>query len=643
MSTPALYMNGKPMTLARRIGKGGEGEVYVLANNPDLAVKFYTIKDLKERQAKITAMIKNKLADNTKLVAFPKAIASKKDGSFAGFVMRLVTDHKPLFELYSPGARKQNFPKADYRFLVRAASNIAVAVAQIHKAGCVIGDINHSGILVSSAAVAAFIDADSFQISEGGLNHPCLVGVPEYTPPELQGQSLRKIVRTADHDAFGLAVVIFQLLFMGRHPFIGIHDGGDMALDKAIREHRFAYSLKREVGMVPPPGACTLRDVPKPLAELFERAFAPERTKKRPNAVQWAAALQKSESELIECASNQLHYHYRAASRCPWCHMEEELSVALFLPNLIQAMTFQTGRFNIEAFWKDVEAITIPKPEDFVPVVPNKTVKPSIRARLFKLRKKLLQPLLATMLVINSLTYLFDHALVFVSGAVSLFLIYIMMREKAATFIEIQMQSTAKWQEALKEWNNRVEFSKFKAAKDKLAATHQEFMKLKTDVEKRIKDAHSSKHNPQITDHLSQFNIGKAKLKGLGEAKVLVLASYGIDTAAGIIESKIRAIPGFGRANTQILLDWRKSLESNFHYVPRPNSVDMHAVRRIHSDVQVKSQSLQKELEAGRLELEQVAKSITAFRTTLDPKIVKPYFARKRAIEDLKYLGLTIP
>lgn len=643
MTTPSLYMNGQPMALARRIGKGGEGEVYVLANNPDLAVKVYTIKDLKKRQAKILAMIKNGLAENTKLVAFPKAVASKKDGSFAGFVMRLVADHKPLFELYSPGARKQNFPKADYRFLVRAASNIAIAVAQIHKSGCVIGDINHSGILVSSAAVAAFIDADSFQISEGGLNHPCLVGVPEYTPPELQGQSLGKIVRSSDHDAFGLAVVMFQLLFMGRHPFIGSYGNGDMALDKAIKEHRFAYSLNRDVGMVPPPGASTLRDVPKPLAGFFERAFAAERTKPRPTAVQWAEALQKSENELIECVSNQLHYYYRSAPHCPWCHMEKELSVALFLPHLIPALTFQTGRFNIDVFWKDVEAITIPKPETFMPVVPNKTVKPSIRARLFKLRRALLQPLLATLLVINGLTYWFDHALVVISGVASLLLVTILLREKAATFVDHQKQATAKWQEALKDWNSRAELTKLKATKDKLVATHREFMKLKTDVEQRIKDAHTSKHNPQVNDHLSQFNIGKAKLKGLGEAKVLVLASYGIDTAAGIVESKIRAIPGFGRANTQILLDWRKSLESNFHYVPKPNAVDMQAVRRIHSDVQVKSQSLQKQLEAGRLELDQLAKSITAFRTTLDPKIVKPYFARKQAIEDLKYLGLSVP
>lgn len=65
----------------------------------------------------------------------------------------------------------------DYRFLVRSAANVAVAVAKVHEAGAVVGDINHSGILVSDKATAALIDADSFQFGE---RHLCRVGVPEY-------------------------------------------------------------------------------------------------------------------------------------------------------------------------------------------------------------------------------------------------------------------------------------------------------------------------------------------------------------------------------------------------------------------------------------------------------------------------------
>src|SRR3546814_5244737 len=63
-----------------------------------------------------------------------------------------------------------------------------------------------SSDLVSPTATVALIDADSFQLTHNGSQYLCAVGVPEYTPPELQGRSLKSIVRTQDHDAFGLEI-----------------------------------------------------------------------------------------------------------------------------------------------------------------------------------------------------------------------------------------------------------------------------------------------------------------------------------------------------------------------------------------------------------------------------------------------------
>ena len=58
----------------------------------------------------------------------------------------------------------------------------------------------------------------------------------------------------ADHDRFGLAVLIFHLLMMGRHPFSGVYlDKGDMPLEKAIREGRFAPRASNSRGEAPGP------------------------------------------------------------------------------------------------------------------------------------------------------------------------------------------------------------------------------------------------------------------------------------------------------------------------------------------------------------------------------------------------------
>ncbi len=90
------------------------------------------------------------------------------------------------------------------------------------------------------------IDCESFQWTANGKRFACEVGVETFTPPELQGKNFREVIRTINHDSFGLAVMVFLLLFMGRHPFAGRFLGrGDMPIPRAISEFRFAYSAMR--------------------------------------------------------------------------------------------------------------------------------------------------------------------------------------------------------------------------------------------------------------------------------------------------------------------------------------------------------------------------------------------------------------
>jgi DNA-binding helix-hairpin-helix protein with protein kinase domain len=70
-------------------------------------------------------MVGGGLATKTDLVAYPGEIATDPSGKFVGFLMRLVSGYRPLHELYSPKSRQRHFPKADYRFVVRAALNVA--------------------------------------------------------------------------------------------------------------------------------------------------------------------------------------------------------------------------------------------------------------------------------------------------------------------------------------------------------------------------------------------------------------------------------------------------------------------------------------------------------------------------------------
>lgn len=213
------------VSVAELIGKGGEGTVHTIKGRQGQAVKIYNASLRAKREDKVRAMVGEGLAVKTDLIAYPGEIVSDRRGHFLGFVMRLVSGYRPLHELYSPKSRQRHFPKADYRFIVRAALNVARAVGMVHQTGCVIGDLNHSGVLAAEDATVALIDADSFQFRHNGKSYPCVVGVPDFTPPELHGKNLETVERTIAHDNFGLAVAIFHLLFMGRHPYAGRYKG----------------------------------------------------------------------------------------------------------------------------------------------------------------------------------------------------------------------------------------------------------------------------------------------------------------------------------------------------------------------------------------------------------------------------------
>lgn len=518
MSPSPLFSDGRPMRLGKMIGKGGEGEVYALADDPDRAVKVYGTPDA-EREAKVRAMVARRLSDGSDLIAFPEAVVTTGHGRFAGFVMRLVKGHTSLHELYSPGSRKIHFPKADYRFTVRAALNIARGVAKVHDLGAVIGDINHSGVLISDRAVAALIDADSFQF---GRDHLCRVGVPEYTPPELQGRSLSGIVRTTDHDAFGLAVVLFQLLFMGRHPYVGRYSGGDMPIERAIAERRFAYSTLRDVGMSPPPGTARLADFPAPVRAAFEAAFAAGPAP-RPTAAQWVAILKEFEGGLNRCGKNEVHYHPGAPGSCVWCRMEQQIGILLFLPSFTlggggNVADPGAAGFNLGQVWAAIEAVRLPDPATIEPQLPSVATEPSsevadFRRELWKGRGVGLVLLLAAVAVLVGKPVLW---IVYVPmgwfGLVAAF----QKGRPPARFADRYVRAETAFRGAVSDWRRRIGFEEARQLRASLEDARADLIALPQDVARRTAEYEANRRDAQLHDFLETYPIRRAAIRGWG-------------------------------------------------------------------------------------------------------------------------------
>ena len=647
MKSEEVFVGGNPYTLGKRIGKGGEGEVFQLEASKPLALKRYT--DNVSREAKISAMVDMALAEKSPNVAFPVSVARSKDGTFIGFVMRLVSDHKPLHDLYSPGSRKIHFPQADFRFLVRSAANIARSIASVHQSGCVIGDINHSSMLVSTKGTVSLIDADSFQITTTTNQFLCKVGVPEYTCPELQGQNLSNTLRTSNHDCFGLAIVIFQVLFMGRHPFVGtVREGEIPPLHENIKSFRYVYSDKRNVGMDQPPGTPSIRDFSNTFSELFETAFSKAGVLKRPDATQWILALDELEKSLVKCDVNPLHFLPGDTSECPWCEMENQLSTLLFLP-YYPAGPIAEGRdpgalnFNLDQIWKAIELIVVPTSTS--PKFNGSTPSPSASAVAAKPKK--IESTNSVFLAIGAIVGLIFLPQLFI---IWLPLIYWGFSKNTSTtsldekpFLSAYKSAERRWLDDLSNWQRRIGLLDLTALREELVKVKSEYRALLGSEEAEIQKYRADRKNKQLNAFLDGFNIANAKIKGIGPAKQAVLASYGVDTAADISLNKLLSIPGFGPETSKPLVNWRSSIERRFVFQQIETVSERQEIARLRASTQLKLANLRKVLIAGRTNLETRSTNVRNALSHADSALKLAYDNFQQTKVDLELLNIEIP
>lgn len=380
---PIVYdSQGSIVPLGRSLGVGGEGTVYEVLGDPARVVKLYHTPVDAERTEKLRALCQLRTDALQRLAAWPIDTLSGPRGHITGLSMPRVSG-KPIHLLYGPRSRRKEFPQADWTFLLHAATNLARAFAVVHEHGHVLGDVNHENARVTDQAMIRLIDCDSFQITWNDRTFLCGVGVSTHVPPELQAGSLR-VRRTANHDLFGLAVLIFQLLFLGRHPFSGKHAGpGEISLEEAVQGFRFAYK-RSAAARLQPPNTPGLWVVSEEVATFFERAFARSGAQDgaRPSARAWVHALEAI--RLVTCALHGRHTYLSSLPHCPWCEIERSSGIMFFRPA-------RTGKFNLEGVWSQIVEVLPPAPQLPVPAPGVFPISPSAaalrKARRLKLQK----------------------------------------------------------------------------------------------------------------------------------------------------------------------------------------------------------------------------------------------------------------
>ncbi|GHO85220.1 helix-hairpin-helix domain-containing protein [Dictyobacter formicarum] len=331
--TPLLRRerNSQRITLKQKVASGGQGTIYRCSDAADLVVKLYK-EPPADKGAKLLAMLTHPPADSMQQhghisLAWPIDRVLDARNTCVGFLMPSIDPISciPLFQLYNPRRRRQIAPGFTWRYLLRTARNLAGILQTLHTKGYVVGDLNESNIFVSTRALVTLVDCDSMQVPKIGSGaFRCPVGKPEYTPPELQECDFGSIDRTASHDTFGLAILIFQLLMEGNHPFAGIRKAKGASLTEAAQNIRTGHCPYTATGaqlISPPLGALPFTTLPPELQVLLKHCFEEglRNPSLRPSAGTWYQALSEAEQQLTQCRINQQHWYSNHLPTCPWC------------------------------------------------------------------------------------------------------------------------------------------------------------------------------------------------------------------------------------------------------------------------------------------------------------------------------------
>lgn len=569
---PTYYdSRNQPHVLAERLGSGGEGTVYACADF-NLVGKIYHEPVTEEKAEKLRWMAANKTERLLKVAAWVvDVLTDAPDGKVVGFLMPNVKA-KEIHELYSLKSRRVYFPEATWHFLVNTAANVARAFYNLHRDAHIMGDVNHGNCVVMRDGTVKLIDCDSYSVKTDKRRYACEVGVSTHLAPELQGANLRDVERENKHDNFGLAVIIFQLLFLGRHPFAGNYLGSeDKSLEDCIREYRFAYGANAEVKNVrQPPGTLPLAAVSPRIGLMFERAFL---TEDRPEPREWIEALEDLSLNLEQCALHPGHLYFNELENCPWCEIEAQTGLMLFPFVTSGAHSGDEKPFNIFTVENLIASFGIENnlPANLPPPAPVAVLPPPspeiIRARDER-RKISFFIVPAQLFGLILLMWMFGGIAAFYLGIIAtIFLIVFLNNSNQSTrqpLVETLADAEREWAKAE---NERTGNSAPEIVGDDLIKIRKKIGDYQTVQRKSVsemKRLEADTTRRELYKFLHSKSIAKAQIPGIDEKARKTLRTAGIKTAAEIDENRLRYFYKIDAETIPKLLEWRGHLKTDF-------------------------------------------------------------------------------
>lgn len=308
--------SGAIHTLSRRIGAGGQGEVW-LAEGGRRIVKLLNRRsdaDLLRRQFAFVRRL-----DLAGLhVARPIAVLKPPHVGYVAEFLGDMVPIKALLDAPSSEMLRWHIDSGGLRRRLRLLAHAGEALAGLHARGVVYADVSHNNVFVSEPVTAS----EAWLIDLDNLSHESdprrAIYTPGYGAPEVVGGTAGC---TSLSDAWAFAVLIWQALTL-THPLVGdlVNDG-----EPELEEQAYAGKLPWVGHSSDDRNACSAGLPPEHvlagrLVELARRTFehgVVDRTK-RASVSEWVERLHGACDQTVRCPGCSGTYFANLAT-CPWC------------------------------------------------------------------------------------------------------------------------------------------------------------------------------------------------------------------------------------------------------------------------------------------------------------------------------------
>lgn len=204
------------------------------------------------------------------------------------------------------------------------ARNLALAIAELHTLGHHFVDLKPANIKVyRDTHFICLLDCDGFSIQGHNKRFPATLLTSEYIAPEALKLNSPPQSLGETQDQFALAVIFFQLMNNGIHPFQGIPlaNINVQATDDYVKADLYSHGINKNPRIKPRPQSVhECFDIET--RQMFDKAFTAH-PRSRPTAREWQLHWQNR--QLQQCASiknDPLHIRF-AGMNCPTCHLEK--------------------------------------------------------------------------------------------------------------------------------------------------------------------------------------------------------------------------------------------------------------------------------------------------------------------------------